>query len=133
MRQFIFVFILFLSASMFSQNSSSINGQLVDGEFNNEPLAFGTISIKGTVNETTANLDGNYSFENLSPGEYVLVYSFVGYETKERIVKVDSKKNTIVNVTMEAQRPTLNKLVTSKTSSSKAMEETETSSIHTKA
>ena len=117
---------------MYSQNSSSINGQLIDAEFNNEPLAFGTISIKGTVNETTANLDGNYSFENLSPGEYVLIYSFVGYETKERIVQVDSKKNTIVNVTMEAQRPTLNKLATSETSNKEA-EETELSSAHTKA
>lgn len=132
MRQFIFVFILCLSAIMYSQNSSSINGQLIDAEFNNEPLAFGTISIKGTVNETTANLDGNYSFENLSPGEYVLIYSFVGYETKERIVQVDSEKNTIVNVTMEAQRPNLNKLATSETSNKEA-EETELSSAHTKA
>lgn len=132
MRQFIFVFILLLSASIYSQNSSSINGQLIDAEFNNEPLAFGTISIKGTVNETTANLDGNYSFENLSPGEYVLVYSFVGYETKERIVQVDSDKNTIVNVTMEAQRPTLNSMATSE-SSGKEVEETELSPTHTKA
>lgn len=130
MRQFIFVFILLLSAISYSQNSSSINGQLIDLEFNNEPLAFGTISIKGTVNETTANLDGNYSFDNISPGEYVLIYSFIGYETKEKIVQVASDKNVVVNVAMEAQRPSFTKLVSSESSKE---EEIELSSTQTKA
>lgn len=116
MRLFILVLTLFSSAIMYSQNSSSINGQLFDAEFNNEPLAFGTVSIKGSVQKTTANLDGTYSFQDIKPGKYVLVYSFVGYKTQERTVEVALDKTSTVNITMEMLKPSANIMATSESS-----------------
>lgn len=105
--------LLFCTATIHSQNSASINGNLIDKEYNNEPLAFGTVSIKGTVQETYANIDGDYVFSNLNPGEYVLVFSFVGYKTQEKIIKLKEKDVVEVNVAMEAIKPSFEKTVTS--------------------
>lgn len=105
MRHLIILFILFVTVNMYSQNTNSINGQLLDAEFNNNPLAFATISIKGSLEETTANHDGTYAFSDLAPGEYVLVYSFVGYETQERAVLVTSDNTAVVNVQLGALKP----------------------------
>ena len=122
MRQFIFVFILFLSAIGYSQNTSTISGQLIDAEFNNEPLAFASVTIKGTVKETTSNIDGSFSFDNLKPGNYTLVYSFVGYETKEEIVEVNKDNEIVVNVLMTAQTPTLKATVNASSSTNNQTE-----------
>ena len=83
MRPFILLFIL--STVLFSgaQNTGSVAGKLTDKEFNNEPLAFANVLIKGTTTGTTSDFDGLYAFENLDPGDYTLIYSFVGYETQE--------------------------------------------------
>src|SRR5690606_8912720 len=74
-----FIFTSILNA----QSTASIAGKLIDKEYNNEPLAFGNVLIKGTTIGTTSDMDGTYVFENLNEGRYTLVYSFVGYETKE--------------------------------------------------
>ena len=116
MRLFILVLTLFSSAIMYSQNLSGINGQLFDAENNNEPLAFATVSIKGSVQKTTANLDGTYSLEDIKPGKYVLVYSFVGYKTQEKTVEVTLDKTSNVNIKMEVLKPSVNIMATSESS-----------------
>lgn len=116
MRLFIFVLMLFSSAIMYSQNSSGINGQLFDAEFNNEPLAFVTVSTKGSEQKTTADLDGTYNFQDIKPGKYVLVYSFVGYKTQERTVEVTLDKTSTINIKMEMLKPSANIMATSESS-----------------
>src|SRR5690606_38848645 len=50
-------------------------------------------------------------FENLSPGSYTLIYSFVGYETQEIVVEVTANKVTTVNVPMGASAASLDEVV----------------------
>ena len=102
MRTFILVTILFFTTLVSAQNTGSIAGKLIDKEFNNEPLAFGNILIKGTTIGTTSDIDGLYGFDNLEPGTYVLVFSFVGYETQEITIEVTAGNVTEVDVTMGA-------------------------------
>ncbi|NRB84052.1 MAG: TonB-dependent receptor [Winogradskyella sp.] len=73
--------IIFLSSttSIFSQGK--ISGTVIDGEFN-EPLAFANIVVKGTSKGDSADFDGKYELE-IEAGTYTLVFSFVGYITKE--------------------------------------------------
>src|SRR5688500_17159274 len=52
-----------------------------------EPLAFTTIFVKQTGSGTTTNVNGDYEIA-LSPGQYDIVYQFLGYETVERHVDV---------------------------------------------
>src|SRR5690606_15986798 len=69
------------------------------------------VLIKGTTNGVTSDIDGLYIFENLNAGDYILVFSFVGYETQEIPVTVVANKVTTVNVPMGASAASLDEVV----------------------
>ena len=73
---FFFIFTAFISAQ-----TGKLAGVVIDGEFN-DSMAFANILIKGTTTGTTSDFDGKYEFE-LEDGTYTIIFSFVGYETKE--------------------------------------------------
>ena len=111
MKKFILIFILFVSTFSFAQNTGAIVGKLIDKEYNDEPLAFANVLIKGTTKGTTSDIDGVYNFNNLEPGSYILQFSFVGYETQEINVEVTAGKEVEVNVTMAASAASLDEVV----------------------
>ena len=111
MKNIILLFILFTTSFSQAQITGSIVGKLTDKEYNNEPLAFANVLIKGTIKGTTSDIDGLYGFDNLTPGSYTLQFSFVGYETQEITVKVVIAKVTTVNVPMAASAASLNEVV----------------------
>ncbi|WP_299556605.1 TonB-dependent receptor [Seonamhaeicola sp.] len=85
MKNIYIVFILFVLGSFFSTVNAQtgiLAGNVLDGEYNNEPMAFANILIKRTTSGTTSDFDGKYQLE-LDAGTYTVVFSFVGYETKE--------------------------------------------------
>ncbi|MBA6313639.1 carboxypeptidase-like regulatory domain-containing protein [Cellulophaga baltica] len=89
--------LLFLvTITTFSQNSGKIIGNVSDAEIENEALLFASVKIKDTPNVAQTNFHGNYEFENIASGEYTLVFTFLGYETKE--VAVSVKNNEISRV-----------------------------------
>ena len=51
---------LFFSVAMFAQNGT-VTGTILDKEFNNEPLPFANIIIKGTKQGTSTDENGKYS------------------------------------------------------------------------
>lgn len=72
MRVFLMIFCLFSGAISVAQ-SNSITGKLIDIEYNNEPLAFANVFIKGTEKGVTSDIDGLYALENIAPGTYTIV------------------------------------------------------------
>ncbi|WP_246139136.1 TonB-dependent receptor [Gelidibacter salicanalis] len=96
---------------MSAQNTAAIAGKLIDKEYNNEPLAFGNVLIKGTTIGTTSDIDGVYQFNDLDEGRYTLVYSFVGYETKELDVAVEAGKIVSIDVEMMASAASLDEVL----------------------
>lgn len=96
--------LLILAAfNLSAQNTGSIAGKLTDKEFNNEPLAFANILIKGTTTGTTTDFDGLYEIAGLDPGTHTIVFSYLGYETVEiPDVNVEAGKVSEVNVPMSA-------------------------------
>src|SRR5690606_29928097 len=100
---------------IYSQTGSgTISGKITDKDYNNEPLAFANILIKNTTLGTISDIDGNYSINNLNPGVYTIVVSFVGYETIEvPNVKVENKKTTEVNVPIAAGAVSLDDVIIS--------------------
>ena len=107
-----FVLIGIVSAYSYAQETGSIVGQLTDKDFNDEPLAFANVIIKGTSKGTTSDIDGLYALENMAVGTYTVVFSFVGYETVEiDNVTVEANKVTTVNVPMGASAAALEEVV----------------------
>src|SRR5690606_7908512 len=47
-----------------------------------QPLIGATAVLKGTTKGSTANLEGLLSIENIPDGKQIIVFSYIGYETK---------------------------------------------------
>ncbi|HET7360615.1 MAG TPA: carboxypeptidase-like regulatory domain-containing protein, partial [Salinimicrobium sp.] len=79
-----FLFIALITTSILQAQyleTGSIAGKLTDKEMNGMPLPFANVIIKGTTIGTVTDYDGLYTIEDIEPGTYTLVFSFVGYET----------------------------------------------------
>lgn len=111
MRRILMTFCLLFSCVIFAQQNAII-GKITVVAFNNEPLAFANVYIKGTSKGVTSDIDGIYALENIKPGTYTLIYSFVGYETVEiPNVEVNPKKVTHINVPMGQSAAALDAVV----------------------
>ncbi len=111
MKKLHVLLILLTTVFSFGQSTGSIAGKLTDKEFNNEPLPFANILLKGTTTGTTSDIDGNYVFSDLDTGDYTLVFSFVGYETQEINVTVTANTTTTLNVVMLGSSASLDDVI----------------------
>ncbi|MEC3905914.1 carboxypeptidase-like regulatory domain-containing protein [Tamlana sp. 2201CG12-4] len=111
MKKITFLFILLTTVFTYAQTTGTVVGKLTDKEYNDEPLAFANVLIKGTTKGTTSDFDGLYTFSDLEAGDYTLVYSFVGYETQEIQVTVVAGKVVEINVPMAASAASLDEVV----------------------
>lgn len=111
MKKLSLLLVLFTSTITFAQNTGSMVGKLIDKEYNNEPLAFANVLIKGTTTGTTSDFDGLYEFNDLEAGSHTLIFSFVGYETQEIAIEVVAGKVTELNVPMSASAASLDEIV----------------------
>lgn len=95
-----------LSLSLFSF-AGKVSGLITDDK--GQPLAYASVSIKGTTRGTTSNSAGRYSI-TLSPGSYTLVCQYVGYGKSERTITV-SDGYEVVNFSLSVQELTLGEVV----------------------
>lgn len=77
-----------------------ITGNVTDDQ--GSPLSGVSITVKNTNRGTMTDLNGNYKI-SLSPQDKVLVYSFIGFISKE--VSIKNKK--VINVTLNPDGPTV--------------------------
>ncbi|GAA4895252.1 hypothetical protein GCM10023311_19960 [Flaviramulus aquimarinus] len=111
MKHIIYIAFFFISALAYAQDTGSINGNLLDFESNNDPLMFAKVSIKETGAEVLSDENGSFKFENLNDATYTLVFSFVGYDTKEMQTKVISGKSSPIKLALQASTISLEDLV----------------------
>ena len=97
------VFGLLISSITFAQ-VVSVQGRVLDGDFDKEPLAFANVKVKGLDINAETSLDGVFEL-NLLEGKYTLVIDFIGYapiEIEEVVVSTtDVKLNPIVLSTLK--------------------------------
>src|SRR5690606_26665144 len=82
--------ILFFSMScVFAQDKIEITGSIIEAT-TQEPLGGASISVLSSTSKkgTTANINGNFKLL-LDKGEHTLLFSFLGYETKEMVVNTN--------------------------------------------
>jgi outer membrane receptor protein involved in Fe transport len=101
---------LFFTAVTFAQ-TGTIEGTLTDKDANGEPLPFANVILKGTTKGTTTDFDGKYIIENVPIGEYVVEFSFIGYETLEiPNVVVSEDKFTRIDTALGASAAALDEV-----------------------
>ncbi|AXP81149.1 vitamin B12/cobalamin outer membrane transporter [Mariniflexile rhizosphaerae] len=101
-KQIGFLILLFLFCTgMHAQITVSGNVSDVDG-----PIPGANLILKGTNNGAATDFDGNFIISNV-PSDGVLVFSFIGYKTKE--VLINNRKQ--INVTLEPDAAALDEVV----------------------
>jgi hypothetical protein len=96
-----FLLLSFLFATSLFAQHGTVTGTILDKEFNNEPLPFANIVIKGTKQGASTDENGKYSI-SLKPGNYTLVIGYLGYETKEIAFTLKANEKKVINHTLEA-------------------------------
>lgn len=91
---------LLLTMVSFSQNGT-VSGVITDKEYNNEPLPFANVLIKGTTIGTSTDDNGKYSL-SVKPGSYILEIGYLGYETKEIPFTIKAGEKKVINYTLAA-------------------------------
>ncbi|WP_264535294.1 TonB-dependent receptor [Flavobacterium sp. N1736] len=87
---------LFICTISVAQNKGTISGVLTDKEMNNQSLPFANVLIKGTNISTNTDVDGKYSL-SVAPGKYVVILSFLGYESVEVPATVVANETVTIN------------------------------------
>jgi len=85
----------------------TVSGYVKDAS-NGEVLIGSTILVKEEGKGTATNIYGFYSI-SLSPGTYTLVYSIIGYNPHERIIKLAA--NTTLNIELNIESIVLQEVV----------------------
>ena len=80
MKNIITALVFLITASAVAQQVD-LKGQVLDSEFNNEPLAFANVKVKGLDLCAVSDENGNYTLA-LTPGSYTLEVEFIGYESQ---------------------------------------------------
>lgn len=113
-RILIFALLVFSPLAIHAQNTEtgSIAGKLSDKEMQGEPLPFANVILKGSTKGATTDMDGLFSLDNLEPGNYTVVFSFLGYETLEvPNVQVVANKVTEINTDLGSSAASLDEVV----------------------
>lgn len=89
MRLFIFIIILFVSGSSFSQ-TRSVSGIIVDSTSN--PLVGVTVNLKSTVENffTKTTSLGKYYFTNIGSVEFTITITSIGFENFIQSYKISN-------------------------------------------
>ncbi|OXA91677.1 TonB-dependent receptor [Flavobacterium hercynium] len=112
---------LFICSVSIAQNKGTISGVLSDKESNNQALPFANVLLKGTNISANTDFDGKYSL-SVNPGDYTIIFSFVGYESVEKPVTVVAGQTTTVNQVLTSGGYTLQDVVVKSAAVSKQKE-----------
>lgn len=82
----------------------TVSGQVVDEA--NKPMPGVNVIVKGATTGTSTDVDGRYTL-TVADGNVVLVFSFIGYQSRE--IQVGTQ--TTINVSMEPDVSTLSEIV----------------------
>lgn len=96
------VWALFFSFTFGYAQTSEIKGTVIAEGF---PIGGVNVIIKGTINGTYTDFDGNYTIK--AEKGSTLLYSYVGYKTKE--ILITDQKN--INVTLEPDAAALQEVI----------------------
>ncbi len=108
MKNTLFILLLLSQTLLFSQQKFTVSGNVKDAQ-TGEDLPGVNILLKSNPSTgTTTNYYGYYSL-SLPKGDYVLVYSYLGFESKEIEVKLDASKK--INVELSASQENLKQVV----------------------
>ena len=98
MKRLQLALLILLPTCIFAQGAEIRGTVLEDGL----PLPFAHIQLEGSPTGTTSDEDGQYFFKDLSPGDYTVIYSYVGYVPVKKKITLEEKESAVLDITMTA-------------------------------
>ncbi len=92
--------LLMAASPALAQDTGSVTGSVTDAE-TGEPLPGASVVIVELQQGGAAGPDGNYTIENVTPGEYTIRASFVGYQEAEADVQIEVEAGQTVTQNFE--------------------------------
>ncbi|MDJ1499951.1 TonB-dependent receptor [Xanthocytophaga agilis] len=86
------LFLFLISTLTAIAQTGNIKGKVQTSDGQAAP--FVTVNLKGLTKGATTDLSGNYELKKVAPGDYTLIVSFVGLESKEVSVSVQANETT---------------------------------------
>jgi outer membrane receptor protein involved in Fe transport len=88
-------------AEPIARGNGKVSGILVDSA-SNKPVEFATIAVLSVatnkpIDGTTADADGKFALNKLAPGQYRLLYTFIGYKNKRSNI-ITIERGTDINL-----------------------------------
>lgn len=80
-----------------------ISGKVTDS-YSDEQLTGVEVRIKGTDIVTYTDFDGNFSFNAVPSGSYIIEFRFITY-TREEVIKDDADHQLYLDITLTPSRP----------------------------
>ena len=106
-KTYLFAFIFICQSIVLYGQNGGLQGIVKDQAGNG--LGFATIYIRNIETGTTTNSEGYYQIK-LDPGNYDIVFQYLGYETDVRFIQVNNKMQNL-DITLQAVTFTLSEFV----------------------
>ncbi len=117
MKQFLFIYFLFISSIIFSQGVI-LSGYVTGSD--STSVTGATITLKGTTFGTVTDKKGFYKIDKIKPGTYTLRVSYIGFETLEKTVDI-LKPDIRADFFIKESNIDLNEVVVTGTKSEKTL------------
>ena len=103
MKRLITSLLLLIPALFFAQSSNkgAFTGVVYDAD--KMPLSNATVQVQPGAIVHSASDKGVFLFENLTPGTYKAVFSFVGFATQEKNIRIRAGETTKLDITLELE------------------------------
>ncbi|MEM8484379.1 MAG: TonB-dependent receptor [Bacteroidota bacterium] len=88
------IFVLFAIPLMASAQDASLSGLITDGETGNA-LPGASVLLVDTELGAATSIDGRYEINGITPGDYTLQVTFIGYETSQTPVTIAAGENEL--------------------------------------
>ncbi len=102
------VLLLFVICIKLNAFAAVVSG-IIQSTVNGAPLAFSSVLVKGTTKGASANNSGFYSI-TLDPGEYTLVFQYIGFQTIEKKITL-GKVNQTIDIQLSPRDYQLNEVI----------------------
>jgi len=100
-------FIQIISIDVFAQKGS-LSGIIKDDK---ETLVGATVMIENTSIGTSTDINGKFLLQNIEPGNYTFVFSYLGYVTQKNKVQIISGQNVVLDVILKSDAALLDEYV----------------------
>ena len=121
MRRLLAFFLLFLTSGIYAQQQHGTISGIVTTK-NGEPVAYVTVTVKGTSYGATTTDKGNFRINRINPGTYTINVTAVNVKSQEKEVTVAAGQNETVNFELDLSNTQLKEVMVNARNSSVKMD-----------